>query len=304
MSIPPFGSAPTPDSSSTKKGKIKLTNDMGGTADLPRVVNLHLSGDTDINHKLTSVTDPSSPQDVATKNYVDNRVSGLEHKDSCDEATVAPLATNIYNNGASGVGATLTGVSVGALSVDGTAVVVGQRLLVKDEVATSHNGIYVVTTVGTALVAYVLTRSSDFDGSGDVIDAGDTTYVTGGVTLAGTTWTVTSSIVTTVGTDPITWAQTAGPGALVGGDAITITANLIDFVPDNSTIEISADKARVKSLGITGTQLENIVSGATVGDATHVPVITYDNKGRVTGTSSATITTGASETFAFFNGVL
>lgn len=73
MAIPPFGSPPTPPATATKQGKLKLTNDLGGTADSPAVVNLHLAADTAINHKLTSVTDPSSAQDAATKNYVDTQ---------------------------------------------------------------------------------------------------------------------------------------------------------------------------------------------------------------------------------------
>lgn len=47
------------------------------------------------------------------------------------------------------------------------------------------------------------------------------------------------------------------------------------------------------------------ITGATVGDATHIPIITYDSKGLITSTSSATISaSGATETFAFFNGVM
>lgn len=45
------------------------------------------------------------------------------------------------------------------------------------------------------------------------------------------------------------------------------------------------------------------ITGATVGDATHVPIITYDTKGLITSSTTATISaSGASETFAFFNG--
>lgn len=43
--------------------------DIGGTLALPKVVNLHLSGDTSIGHKLTSVTDPTEPQDAVTLKY-------------------------------------------------------------------------------------------------------------------------------------------------------------------------------------------------------------------------------------------
>ncbi len=35
MPIPPFGSAPTPDATATKKGKVKLAGDLAGTADTP-----------------------------------------------------------------------------------------------------------------------------------------------------------------------------------------------------------------------------------------------------------------------------
>lgn len=37
MAIPPFGAAPTPDATSSKKGKVKLASDLGGTADAPTV---------------------------------------------------------------------------------------------------------------------------------------------------------------------------------------------------------------------------------------------------------------------------
>lgn len=40
MALLPFSSPPTPSATSTKQGKIKLTNDLGGTADLPTVPGL------------------------------------------------------------------------------------------------------------------------------------------------------------------------------------------------------------------------------------------------------------------------
>lgn len=41
MAIPPFGAAPTPDATTTKKGKVKLpgtAGSLGGTADTPLIV--------------------------------------------------------------------------------------------------------------------------------------------------------------------------------------------------------------------------------------------------------------------------
>jgi hypothetical protein len=43
-----------------------LTGDLGGTVASPQVVNLHLSGDTSIGHKLTNVINGTSAQDAAT----------------------------------------------------------------------------------------------------------------------------------------------------------------------------------------------------------------------------------------------
>lgn len=48
--------------------------------------------------------------------------------------------------------------------------------------------------------------------------------------------------------------------------------------------------------------LTAIVAGATVGSSTLIPVVTYDTKGRITGTTTAAVTTGKQRTFAFWIG--
>jgi hypothetical protein len=85
-------------------------------------------------------------------------------------ATAAALPANTYANGTAGVGATLTGNSNGALSVDGVAVAVGDRILVWQEAAASHNGIYTVTATGGASAVYVLTRATDFNSSITILE--------------------------------------------------------------------------------------------------------------------------------------
>ena len=79
-------------------------------------------------HKLTNVTDPTNPQDAATKNYVDTAVQGLDTKQSVRVATTANI--------------TLTNTK----TVDGVLLIVGDRVLVKDQTTQSANGIYIVAT--------------------------------------------------------------------------------------------------------------------------------------------------------------
>ena len=81
--------------------------------------------------------------------------------------TTTNLATT-YNNGTNGVGATLTANAVGALSFDGVAVALNDRILVKDQNTQTQNGVYKVTTLGTGSVNYVLTRTTDFDSTAEI----------------------------------------------------------------------------------------------------------------------------------------
>lgn len=115
------------------------------------------------NHKLTNLTDPASAQDAVNLRTVQSMISGLSDRAECYYATAAALPANIYANGASGVGATLTATANGALSVDGVAVQLNDPILVTSEAAPANNGIYTLTTLGTGGVKYVLTRRTDFD---------------------------------------------------------------------------------------------------------------------------------------------
>ena len=111
---------------------IALTNDLGGTATAPTVVGLHLAGDTAINHKLTSLTDPTNPQDASTKNYVD----------TASQAPVQALVWKQFARAATTANITLSGTQ----TIDGVALNVGDRVLVKNQTTASGNGIYVVAS--------------------------------------------------------------------------------------------------------------------------------------------------------------
>jgi hypothetical protein len=121
-------------------------------------------------------------------------------------ATIAALPAN--TPAGAGVGKTLTGNANGALSVDGTAVVNGDRILVKDEVAAANNGIYTVTDQGSGGAPFILTRATDFDQvSATEVAAGAWVRVTAGGTLSNTFWQMNQTATITIETTALTWAQ-------------------------------------------------------------------------------------------------
>src|SRR5688500_10866991 len=78
-------------------------------------------------------------------------------------ATAAALPANTAAG--AGVGATLTADAVGILTVDGVALALNDRVFVLPAHAGANDraGIYALTTEGTAGVAFILTRATDFD---------------------------------------------------------------------------------------------------------------------------------------------
>jgi hypothetical protein len=117
------------------------------------------------------------------------------------------LATNVnldatYDNGSgTGILATLTANSNGALSVDGISVAVGNFILVKSQNSQLENGIYRVVDVGSATTPYILTRDSAYDSTLD-IKIGDLFYVEEGNVNAFSIFVQTDSV-SFVGVSPI-----------------------------------------------------------------------------------------------------
>lgn len=135
-------------------------------------------------------------------------------------------------------------------TIDGTAMVSGDRFLAPVQTTGSQNGIYVWN--GAAAVA---TRALDADATGEVQDG--TTVAVAEATDAGKvyiqraapsgspgSWTQDWGIYNTVGTTYI-----AGNGL---SGATTFDVNV-----DNSSIEINADTLRVKALGILNSMIAN-----------------------------------------------
>jgi hypothetical protein len=183
---------------------------------------------------LTSVAvtqDPVSNFQVATKQYVDTlAASGIHFHDpvfvESPDATGNLNAT--YNNGSSGVGATLTnaGTQV-ALTIDGILMTTSKRVLIYNQTNQAENGVYTVTTVGDGSTNWVLTRATDADTyapfSPNSLGQGDAFFVTSGNTGAGETYICNTVGTITFGTTAITFAQISSSQVYSAGTGLTLT---------------------------------------------------------------------------------
>ena len=215
----------------------------------------------------TISTAPTSNTDIVNKQYADAIASGIHFHEAVALATTAALPANTYNNGTSGVGATLTGNANGALSVDSTLTIAAERILVKNEAAGANNGVYVVTQVGSAGTPYILTRATDFDtvGTGvDQIDEGDFFLVTGGTANINTAWVQQTAPPITIGTTAIVFQQFSAP--------ITYTAGT----------GLSESPTYTFNIANTGT-------AGTYGSASNVPVFVTNAQGQVTSVTNTGI---------------
>jgi len=171
---------------------------IGSGATVSTITALTLSGGL-------AAADPTTNLGLATKQYVDAVVTQINYHEAVTAASTNNLGVT-YNNGSSGVGATLTADTLRAFnSLDGASVSVGQRVLIKDQTTQLQNGIYTLTNNGSAgVTAWVLTRATDADNnpSGEMRN-GDELFCSNGTVNAG------KSFINSTSADPIVIGTTA-----------------------------------------------------------------------------------------------
>ena len=199
---------------------------------------------------------PAATNSAVSKSYVDGLLQGLHWKKACVLATTANYAAT-YNNGASGVGATLTANASGVVTFDGTAFAINDRILFKDQTSALQNGIYTCTTLGAVGVAAVFTRADDTDVPSEIPSAA--VLIVGGVQNDNQGFVCSNNADPTIGTDAINFVQFTGAGQIVAGNGLAKNGNTLSVNVDDSTIEINGDALRVKDDGITA---DKIAAGA------------------------------------------
>lgn len=161
----------------------------------------------------TQAVSPSTANMVATKAYVDAVAAGLNPAQAVDAASVSELTGYTYDNGVSGVGATLTAPSNGVFQLDGITVPINEPILYKNDITGggAWNGVYIVTDPGSVSTPAILTRAVYYDDPDNINNTGIIPVILGDVNQQ-SAWLLVSTVVT-IGTSPLTYiqfGQTAG----------------------------------------------------------------------------------------------
>jgi hypothetical protein len=194
---------------------------------------------------LTLASDPSSALQAATKQYVDNFVSGLTFKNAVRMATTVDVI--------------LSGLQV----IDGVTQASGERILVKNQTVASQNGIYNCS-------AGAWTRSSDADNTplGEVV-AGMFVFVTEGSLAGDTGWVLTTNNPISLGSTGLTFVQFSAGNAVptltstqIGyGSASNVLTGTANLTWDNTTNKLTIGTGLVTNSTLTAPNTLTIVAG-------------------------------------------
>jgi hypothetical protein len=218
--------------------------------------------------------DPTASLQAATKQYVDTIAAAGIHYHTPARAEAPANLPSTYDNGTSGVGATLTnsGTQV-AIVIDGIALSSSDRVLVYQQTDPAHNGVYTVTTVGSVSTNWVLTRATDADSyepsDPDALGQGDAFFISAGDTGAGETYVMTTVGTITFGTTGIVFTQISATAIYSAGAGLTLTGQEFSL---NTPVASATALATGRTIGMTGDVVWTSAA--------------FDGSGNVTGTAT------------------
>jgi len=226
-------------------GAVLTTNAQPYITSIAPQVNLTAASNVNVaNFWINNVPEPVQAYDAANKQYVDSIAQGLSVKAAVTVATTTTLPGYVYYNGPNndGIGATITGLSLGLIAIDGVTITPSSRVLVKNEVGPNspYNGIYVVNR-NDAGSTYQLVRATDMDVPQDFYGA--YSYVISGNSNGTTSWICVNDCNNpiTIGTTAIQFTQFTSTGLYTPGNGITISNAVISVSYDNSSLVLNGN---------------------------------------------------------------
>jgi hypothetical protein len=239
--------------------------------------------------------DPTASLQAATKQYVDTIAAAGIHYHTPARVEAPANLPSTYDNGTSGVGATLTnsGTQV-AIVIDGIALSSSDRVLVYQQTDPAHNGVYTVTTVGSVSTNWVLTRATDADSYGpsdpDALGQGDAFFISAGDTGAGETYVMTTVGTITFGTTGIVFTQISATAIYSAGAGLTLTGQEFSL---NTPVASATALATGRTIGMTGDVVWTSAAFDGSGNVTGTATIQPDSVALGTDTTGNYVATGA-----------
>jgi hypothetical protein len=264
-------------------GSTTLT--LGGTT--TTVAGLALTSPT-----VTTQAQNDNSTKAASTAYTDLAVSNAVAGVNPAVAVLAASTANVvgtYVQVGGGIGDTFTVTATGAFTLDGIAInAIGQRVLLKNQITASQNGVYTATVVGASLVSPVFTRALDYDTPSDVNNTG-AIPVQSGTANALTSWLLTSQV-TSIGSagSALTYAQFSyNPTVIISGTPS------IGYVPTAT----SSTTATWQAQSAGGTPLTFIQEGQYVFAAATSFTVTFPHAAQASGATLFMLISGDFGTF-------
>jgi hypothetical protein len=251
--------AATPDASSSVKGKLQLTNDLGGTAALPVVVKVGGSSATDV-HTAELLANASTEL---------NTNGAIVKRDASGNFSAGVITADLL-----GTSTNVTGVVLGAnggTGVDNTGktITLGGNINTAGSLTTLGNYATYLTTTGATNITLptsgtIATLAGTESLTNKTINGLSLTKNATGFTIAGGTTSKSLNVV----------SDATVSGNNTGDQTITLTGDITGT-----------------GTGTFSTTLSNSgASAGSYGSATEVPSFTVDAKGRITNVSNVAIT--------------
>lgn len=181
------------------------------------------------NFRIANVAAPVNGGDATNKTYVDNLVQGLYVKNSVRIATTGNIS-----------------LSTTAQTIDGVAIQVGDRILVKNQTNASENGIYNVAASNAAW-----SRSTDANTWDELVSA--YVFIQEGNVLKDTGWVCIVDAGGTLGTTAVNWTQFSGAGTYTASLGVKINPD----APNQFILDLTGSSGKT---AVTTTDSQTLVN--------------------------------------------